>query len=73
MEISSADGAVGLEDFVVVREGDLGLVAGLLVVLPGILTVALLTSHPLVLLLHLLGVGLACAWNMRRICLAYNT
>ena len=57
VEVSSADGAVGLEDFVVVREGDLSLVAAFLVAPPGLLTIALLLSHPFVLLLHLLGVG----------------
>ena len=57
VEVSSADGAVGLEDFVVVGEGDLSLVAALLVAPPGFLAIALLLSHPFVLLLHLLGVG----------------
>ena len=57
VEVSSADGAVVLEDFVVVGEGDLGLVAALLVAPPRLLTIALLLRHPLVLFLHLLGVG----------------
>ena len=40
-----------------VRQGDLGLFARLLVVSPGGLAIALLLSHSLVLLLHLLGIG----------------
>lgn len=57
MEVSSADCAVLLEHFVVVREGDLSLVVGLLVTSPGFLSIALLAGHPFVLFLHLLGVG----------------
>ena len=45
------------EDLVMVRQGDLGLFARLLVVSPGGLAIALLLSHSLVLLLHLLGIG----------------
>jgi len=40
-----------------VREGDLRLVVRLLVIFPSVLAITLLTSHPHVLLLHVLSKG----------------
>ena len=57
MEIGPADGAIVFEDLVVTGQGDLGLVARLLVVSKVRLAITLLLSHSLVLLLNLLGVG----------------
>ena len=57
MVVGPTDHASLFEDLVVVRQGNLGLVARLLVVSPGLLAIALLLSHSLVLLLHLLGIG----------------
>ena len=57
MVIGSADGAIVFEDLVVIGQGDLGLVARLLVVSKVLLAITLLLSHSLVLLLNLLGVG----------------
>jgi len=55
--VGSANGTRLLKHLVVVGKGDLRLVVRLLVVIPGCLTVALLLSHPLVLLHDRLGVG----------------
>ena len=57
MIVGPAGGTVGVEDLIMIGEGDFKLVVSLLVLSPGLLTRTLLTSHLLVLLHHLLGVG----------------
>ena len=52
MVVHPADGASALQDLVVIRESHLSLVLVLLVVAPILLTLSLLSGHPLVLRNH---------------------